>query len=70
MRASPDTRRTTVNDYEKAVERYERSLKNCSKARQLVEEAETEVKAAMMNLERHEEHPGIPLPEYRERAGA
>jgi hypothetical protein len=54
------------NPYEQAVERYELAVQNCREARRLAKEAEAEVNAAMMNLERHEEHPGIPLPEYRE----
>jgi hypothetical protein len=54
-----------VNKYEQAIERMEAARENLKTARTRLTNAEDEMAAAERNLIRHEERPGIPLPQYR-----
>jgi hypothetical protein len=57
-----------MNEYEQAIERMEAARANLKTARIRLTNAEDEM-AAERNLMRHEERPGIPLPQYRPGTG-
>ena len=54
-----------MNAYEQAIERKDFARVAHAAALAALELAEQELEAAWDNLSDHEEHPGIPLPQYR-----
>lgn len=61
-------------EHEAARQRYEQAERNLplakAEAEQMVDAAEDEWMAAVRNLSRFEESPGVPLPRYRTEAAA
>jgi hypothetical protein len=59
-----------MNDYEQAIARLEAARQELGTANQRLAVAEDEMDDANANLAACESSPGVPLPQYRQNAGA